>query len=108
MESKLYKYIEEMKELYEVISSIIESIDELENYFQFVELQQILDNLKIRQNKQKLKLCLAIIVNISYNHYRSEDLFNKIKEILNIINGPKNTLNQTFSNMLLFKIFSHK
>ena len=80
------KFIEEMKELQEKLLSFINSkAEDNEEYITYKELKDILIEKKIQQDIQKLKSFLILILNISNNHHRSTNFFNRIEQILKFL-----------------------
>ena len=72
------QYIEEMKEIQENLLSFVDNTDEdNEDYMTFEDLKEILTEQKILKKRQKLKLFL--ILNISNNHHRSTNFFERIE-----------------------------
>ena len=63
---------------------------------------KIIDDHKIHEDDSEIKLLFRLLVNISDNHYRSADFFNKIEKI---ILKFENSIKQFFSNFDIFEIF---
>ena len=99
----LLKYSSIMKILHENILKFLENDDDNEGNIEF--FIQYINNHKINQNKWELKSLLRLISNISNNHYRSPDFFNKINQILKIFKG---NIIKFFSNYTIFNIFKSK
>lgn len=94
------KYIKDMKKIQENLLSYIENDANVEEKFQ--NLNTILDDLKIRENKHELKSLLHMILKIANNHHRGPDFFTKIERLLTVF---KEEMTKNFSNSEIFSIF---
>ncbi len=95
----LKDYIEEKKELYELVIQYIDDESDDKNVV-FENLIQLIEEINFDVNHSEFRLLLHLIVQISNNHYRGTNFFAKIEAILS-----KLKIKQTFSNSEIFKIF---
>ena len=95
----LKDYIEEKKELYELVLQYIDDESDNKNVV-FENLLKLIEKLNFNANHGEFRLLLHLIVQISNNHYRGTNFFAKIEAILS-----KLKIKQTFSNSEIFKIF---
>ena len=93
-------YIVKMKELHKSILSFLNNESNYEENFQ--NLINIINDQKITENSQELKLFLHLITSISNNCNRIPNFLNKIEQILKYF---KNNIKQSFSNYKIFNIF---
>ena len=70
--------------------------------FTFQNLNKFFDDHTIRQDKYDIKLILHTIANISNNHHRSPQFFNKIEKIIKILIED---IKKFYSDIELFNIF---
>ena len=87
------------KELYEVLLQFIE--DQNDDDYNYQRLIDEIDNQQIRENYYEIELFLRLIVQISNNHHRLPNFFNKIEKILKYFFECM----QTFTNLELFELF---
>lgn len=95
----LKDYIEEKKELYELVLQYIDDESDNKNVV-FDNLLKLIEKLNFNANHGEFRLLLHLTVQISNNHYRGTNFFAKIEAILS-----KLKIKQTFSNSEIFKIF---
>lgn len=77
--------------------------DENQSIDEYEQLRSFLDQNQIQQNYEKLRELLHIILNISNNHHRNINFFNKIEQIFKFLG---NNIKQTFSNSEIYDFFS--
>lgn len=68
-------YIEQMKSIQNKTLLFIDSEESIEEHYS--NLVKILDDVKIKENKISLKQFLSFIIQISNNHHRKQNFFNK-------------------------------
>ena len=100
-EKAIQKYIDENKELQNLILQIINK-SEAEDDTIYQQLIIFLDTYQYEKNKPKLERYLHLISNISANHHRGPNFFEKIEKILTI---SSKYYTEIFSNVELFSIF---
>ena len=92
-----------MNKIQETLLDLIDEEDDIDTENRnFQNMVKLIDNLKIRENPQKLKILLNLIINITDNHYRGPDFFTKIEKVLNLV---RESITQYYSNFDLFNIF---
>lgn len=95
---------QKMKIIQGKILSIIEKDSDIEE--EFDNLQKMIFEERILDNRHKLESLLELISKIAKNHHRQSNFFEKIQKILLSL---KNDIKKHFSNYDIFKIFkSHK
>ncbi|KAK8871573.1 hypothetical protein M9Y10_007306 [Tritrichomonas musculus] len=94
---EIEKYINRNKNIYKIFLRFLENEEEEEE-----ELLNLLDNHKIKQNQEELKLFLRLISKISRNHHRSAYFNDKIEKIILFL---KEDIKQTYSNSQIFNFF---
>ena len=94
------EYIDQLEEIY---NQFLKFIDENDNDDQnFKDLINIIQTQKIQENRAEFKLLLILIANVSNNHFRSPNFFDKIKKITTyLIDDMKRHL----TNEEIFNIF---
>ena len=96
----IHEYLEIMKVIQE---NILNYIDEESNVQEkYCKLQNIIDDLQIRDNQHIFKQLLYLLLKVSNNHHRESNFFNKIEQIFILI---KKDMTKYFSNSELFHIF---
>lgn len=93
-------YLEEMKTIENNIQSFIEDEFEIEEHLQV--LTNLFDEIKLHDDKYKLKSLLRLIVEITNNFHRFPHLFSKIERILQLF---KKDIKNFFPNWEIFSIF---
>ena len=73
-------FLNTMKKIQEKLEAFIDAENDTEEHYQ--ELVDIIKDTKIVNDLQQLKVFFYLIVNISNNHKRSHDFYNKIDDIL--------------------------
>ena len=96
---KYQRYIQDFKSLYEDLLSFI---DDNECNDAFPTISQKINDMGIKSDKIELEHFLRIVVSISNNHHRTNNFFNKIEQILDLL---ETQIKQTFSNLNLFNFF---
>ena len=91
---EINEYINQSKELYDILLEFIECEDNNEQYF-----KQLTDYFKAQE---KLTLILKILSSLSSNHNRNTYFIQKIEEILLYY---QNEIKQTFSNLDMTQFF---
>lgn len=100
MSDQEYKrYIEKMKRIYECILGYIRGDDDEENY---ENLHNIIKEFNILTNREDMKTIFNILIEISNNHRRKDNFFEKIEQILQIF---KKDVKKYFSNSEIFRLF---
>ena len=100
MDMSANKFIEEMKKIHGILLDFLDHGDNNEEKYQ--NLIQIFDDIKIHDDKFKIKLLLYLILKISNDHHRESEFFSKIEQILRFF---KDDMKKNFSNHELFYIF---
>ena len=101
------QYIEQQKNLYNLIILFIEKDSDFLENDQDIDLQNLIkyiENQKITSSKDDFRLFLLIISRISDNHHRYAKFLSKIEQIL-IYFGEQ--MNKNFSNCEIFDIFKN-
>lgn len=93
-------YIEQMKSIQNKTLLFIDSEESIEEHYS--NLVKILDDVKIKENKISLKQFLSFIIQISNNHHRKQNFFNKIEQILTIFND---SIKELFEKSEIFDLF---
>lgn len=96
----LQKYFEELRQVQESLLVFLDNQTNTEGNFQ--NLINILDNLKIREDRHKTMSILHLILEIANNHYRYPNFFTKIDQVLQLF---KDCVKNFFSNSEIFNIF---
>ena len=101
---KIEKYIEEKKEIYDILMLFIENT---ENDTYEKDCLSLIDNIFHQSQEEeelgeKIEQFFQLIVNIANNHHREKTFFNKIYQI---IENYQYQIKQTFSNRRIFDIF---
>lgn len=100
---EIEQYINQKKQYYDNFRRFIENNNDTDEA-NYLNLVQVVEEQKILENREELKLFLKLILIISNNYHRYSGFFNKIKKILFNI---KDNIKQTFSNLEIFNIFYH-
>lgn len=96
----LNEYLEKMRGIQK---ELLEYLDNEENIEEtFINLINIFDSQKIKENRHELKSILRLILKITKNHYRYPNFFSKIEKIINFL---KDEIKKKFSNFEIFMIF---
>ena len=82
------------------ILSYLDSEEKDEEVYE--DIKKFFDEIKLYDNPRKLKLLLYLISKISNNHHRSNNFFDKIEQIFNLL---KNDILKHFPKSELFHIF---
>ena len=98
---EIEQYINQKKQYYDSFRRFIENNNDTDGA-NYLNLVQVVEEQKILENREELKLFLKLILIIFNNHHRYSGFFNKIKKILFNI---KDNIKQTFSNLEIFNIF---
>lgn len=94
------KYLEEMRSIQ---SKFLEFLEDDENAKEkFRSLNLILEDIKIRDNKNDLRLFLHHIASVCANNHRGKNFFSKIECVLQIF---KEELKKYYTNSEIFNIF---
>ena len=96
----IQEYIERMKTIQNKILNFLDNTQDIEEHYQ--NLNKLFEDSKIRNNKHLLKTVLYIIANISNNHHRYPEFFEKLEKILQIF---EKEIKDKYSNYEIFKIF---
>lgn len=97
---KMDKYVDQFKNIQ---SNFLSYIDENNNCEENYEnLVSSLENMKIRENKDDLELFLKLVIQISNDHYRTLDFFNKICKVLSLF---KEEIKHNYTNIEIFSLF---
>ena len=97
---EIKKYLHAMKDIQ---SNILNFLEEETNFEEnYANLTGILEEQKIREDKNRLQSLLHLLLKISNNHYRSPDFFSKIEKILQFFFTE---IMENFSNYEIFNIF---
>ncbi|KAK8843716.1 hypothetical protein M9Y10_024781 [Tritrichomonas musculus] len=91
---------ENLKKIQRCILDFIEKEDNNEENFQNLEI--LIDELQIKENKYFIISIFHLIIEIANNHNRSSNFFEKLEKIINIF---KNEIKQNFSNDQIFDFF---
>ncbi|KAK8895685.1 hypothetical protein M9Y10_013569 [Tritrichomonas musculus] len=87
----------------EIQNNFLDYIDDESNEEdKFQNLKALLDNFQLRNDSQKLKAFLYLILKISNNHHRNSTFFQKIEQLLL---DYKNDIMKFYSNSSIFNIF---
>ena len=90
------KYIEEMKNIQVSFLNFIDNEEDIQN------LIKNFDEIKIHDDLHKINLFLHLLSQISNNHHRESDFFNKIEQIILLF---KNDMKNYYTNSEIFNIF---
>ena len=94
------------KFIYEYINKLIQIQEPLLNFLENDDIQNFetkyLDDLKIKENKHKMRILLYLISKISQNHHRNPNFIDKVEKILLTY---KKEIKIFFSNLEIFLIF---
>ena len=96
------EYIDNKRKIQRAILSFIDEEEESETKYR--EISTLLADPSLTQNKEELKQVILIISNISNNHHRTTDFFDKIGRIIKLI---KDDLKNNFTNQELFSFFKN-
>ena len=102
MEKKefIQNYVNNMKNIQETILDFLENNTSYEEFYpKFMEL---LNNEKIRENRNDLRLVLRIISQIAAYHFRTKGFFDKIGEILLLL---KDEITSFYTKFEIYDIF---
>ena len=91
--------LEKMKQLQYHILMFLDNQEKDEENFQ--QLIKIIDDIKIRERQQDLRLLLKLLSQISDNHHRCADFFDKIEQIFRLFKEDF----KKFEKSELFEIF---
>ena len=91
---------ENLEKIQRCILDFIEKEDNNEENFQNLEI--LIDELQIKENKYFIISIFHLIIEIANNHNRSSNFFEKLEKIINIF---KNEIKQNFSNDQIFDFF---
>lgn len=97
---KIKAQLENLEKLYSLMLEFIDEEKDMEESFQ--NLYNLISEQKINENKSELKTLLRLLVNLSNNHYRGKDFFEKIEKI---IIEYKSNIQIHYSNTEIFDIF---
>ena len=102
----IQEYIDNKRKIQSAILSFIDDDDdnEEETEIQYNEISTLLTVPTIHKDKEELKQIILIISNISDNHHRTANFFDKIGRIIEII---KEDLKSNFTNKELFTFFKN-
>lgn len=95
-----HEYFGKYKEIQDKFLKFIESQENSDENFN--NLIKIVNNSKIQEDKHDFKLFLRLISNVSTNHHRDSDFFNKISKLLIHF---KAEIQKFYSNLELYLIF---
>ena len=93
-------YLDQMKKLQATLLNYLEKEDLIEEYLN--NFMQLFQDYKICKHKQKFESVLHLLLNISNNHHRELNFFQKIEKIILYF---KTNLQAIFSNFVIFNIF---
>lgn len=96
----ILEYIDQMKSMQQNLLDFLDNEKDTEEYFQ--NIAQMLADKQITSNRHKLKAFLHMLTQISNNHHRHIDFFEKIDKILFTI---KDDISKIYSNSEIFDIF---
>lgn len=97
---EIEEYLIKMRKIQKAILEFIESVDERETKFN--DLIELVNDMKIRENCDDLKLLLHLIMVITRNHNRNQDFFSCIERILLYF---KDDILKYYFNWEIFSIF---
>ena len=97
---EIEKYLEKIKEIQNKVLNYVENTEADENNFK--EIIKICDDYKIQEDKNDFKLFLYLLNNISNNHHRNSDFFDKFFKILK---KYQDYIQNNFTNDEIFIIF---
>ena len=97
---EIEKYLEKIKEIQSKVLNYIENTEVDENNFK--EIIKICDEYKIQEDKNDFKLFLYLLNNISNNHHRDANFFDKFFKILKYY---QDYIQNNFTNDEIFIIF---
>ena len=97
---KIKAQLENLEKLYSLVLDFIDEEKDTEENFQ--NLNNLISEQKINENKSEFKTLLRLLVNLSNNHYRGKDFFEKIEKI---IIEYKSNIQIHYSNTEIFDIF---
>ena len=93
-------YLDKMKSIQKNILDFFEVQENSEEYFQ--NLNAKIQDLKIHDDSHRLRMFLHILINISNNHNRQHNFWEKMERLLLLF---KKEMLEKFSNNELFNIF---
>ena len=96
----LNEYLEKMRGIQKDLLGYLDNEENIEETF--INLINIFDSHKIKENRHELKSILRLILKITKNHYRYPNFFSKIEKIINYL---KDEIKKNFSNFEIFMIF---
>ena len=98
------EYIDNKRKIQSAILSFIDDDDDNEEEAEkkYNEISTLLKSPTIHKDKEELKQIILIISNISDNHHRSANFFDKIGRLIEVI---KEDLKSNFTNIELFTFF---
>lgn len=96
----LNEYLEKMRGIQKDLLGYLDNEENIEEAF--INLINIFDSHKIKENRHELKSILRLILKITKNHYRYPNFFSKIEKIINYL---KDEIKKIFSNFEIFMIF---
>lgn len=98
--TKIYHIIEKMKDLQSKILDYVDKDEDMEENFEV--LCNFVNEQKICKNEQYFIILLQLLVDISNNHHRTNNFFQKIERILI---EYKEEIIHFYNNITIFKIF---
>lgn len=99
----IHEYVNQMKEIQALF---LDFFDDKENQEEIDKIIKILDDLKVREEKENLKIMLHLIMIIASNRYESAKFYDKIFQILQ---NYFNEIKEFYTNFEIFLIFKqHK
>ena len=93
-------YLSEKREIYDILIQFIE--DESDDDYIFQQLIDTFHRQKIQENEEDLVLFFRLLVQISNNHHRFPNFFEKTKRILQYF---QEIIEKNFLNSEIFDIF---
>ena len=97
---ELDEYVEHLKNIQSAFLSYIDDVENCEENYQ--NLVSLLDDQKIREKRNELELFLKLVIQISNDHYRTSNFFDKIDKILTLY---KNEIKSNYTNFEIFSLF---
>lgn len=94
---KVRKYVEEKKELYNLLLEFLEESDSIN--LNFNNLTNFINSKHFLENHEEILHILRLIVNIANNHHHTEEFFKKIEQF---IDYQKDKIKQILSNTEIF------
>ena len=94
---RVRKYVEEKKELYNLLLEFLEESDSIN--LNFNNLTNFINSKHFLENHEEILHILRLIVNIANNHHHTEEFFKKIEQF---IDYQKDKIKQILSNTEIF------